>query len=305
MSNRITLGAVLLALLAGGAVLFQMHNRKEISRASTVTAVPPPVPNAAPVQPENSNAPASPSPTGETSNPTSNAPAEIKKPVVVGTGAPLRAGETWQYSANVSKLNSVANLQLKVVERRNLAGKSAWHLQAFAHTENPLRMVFALDDQFDSYSDAATLVSLQYEMHLNEKGQVVNSVQRMTSSAREPAPADAIAVRVLPGTRDPLGMMQYLRTVDWSKVPEVRSPVYDGHKLYDVYARLESKGEQVTVPAGSFSTLKVALRVLDNGVEMKDAHFVLYLTDTEARTPVLLEAVMPFAVARVELVKAQ
>ncbi len=114
-------------------------------------------------------------------------------------GAPLRAGETWSYSANVSKLNSVANLQLKVVEKRNVAGKNAWHLQAFAHTENPLRMVFTLDDQFDSYSDASTLVSMQYEMHLNEKGQTVNSVQRLTANGREPAPADAIAVRVLPG----------------------------------------------------------------------------------------------------------
>ena len=61
----------------------------------------------------------------------------------------------------------------------------------------------------------------------------------------------------------------------------------------------------MTVPAGNFSALKIELRVLDNGAEMKDAHFVLYLADTEARTPVLLEAVMPFAVARVELVKAQ
>ena len=43
-------------------------------------------------------------------------------------------------------------------------------------------------------------------------------------------------------------MMQYLRTVDWSKTPEVRSPVYDGHKLYDVHARLQAKGEPVTVP---------------------------------------------------------
>ena len=84
--------------------------------------------------------------------------------------SPIRAGEAWQFSANVSKLSSVANLQLKVVEKRNFLGKSVWHLQAFAHTENPLRMVFALDDQFDSYSDAASLVSLQYEMHLNEKG---------------------------------------------------------------------------------------------------------------------------------------
>ncbi len=52
-------------------------------------------------------------------------------------------------------------------------GKNAWHLQAFAHTQNPLRMVFELDDQFDSYSDAATMTSMQYEMHLSERGQKV------------------------------------------------------------------------------------------------------------------------------------
>ena len=308
MSNRTTFVAVLLALLAGGVVLLQMHNRKDAQRQRVKIVMNTAAPDTGPLErPENSSAAAETSPTPTESATTASHPAvEITKPVVLKeAGAPLHAGETWQYSANVSKLNSVANLQLKVVEKRNVSGKSVWHLQAFAHTENPLRMVFTLDDQFDSYSDASTLVSLQYEMHLNEKGQIVNSVQRLTANGREPAPADAIAVRVLPGTRDPLGMMQYLRTVDWSKVPEVHSPVYDGHKLYDVYARLQARGEQVTVPAGNFSALKIELRVLDNGAEMKDAHFVLYLTDTEARTPVLLEAVMPFAVARVELTKAQ
>jgi Protein of unknown function (DUF3108) len=219
--------------------------------------------------------------------------------------SPIRAGETWDFSANVSKLSAVANLKLKVAEKRDFLGRSAWHLQAFAHTENPLRMVFELDDQFDSYSDTGTLVSMQYEMHLNERGQVVDSVQRLTASGREPAPGNATAARVLPGTRDPLGMMQYLRTVDWAKTPEVRGPVYDGHKLYEARARLVARGEAVTVPAGNFSTLKIDLRVFENGVEMKDAHFTLYISDNEARTPVLLEALMPFATARVELVKAQ
>jgi hypothetical protein len=296
---------VFIAALAGGAVLWQMHNQREVSRASAAVAVTAPQPAAMPEEPKDGGAAGS----RETPAPSSDAarrPVDTKKTTVVAdAGSPLHAGETWQYSANVSKLNSVANLRLKVAEKRNFLGKSAWHLQAFAHTENPLRMVFALDDQFDSYSDAGTLVSMQYEMHLNEKGQTVDSVQRMSPAVREPAPADAIAARVLPGTRDPLGMMQYLRTVDWAKTPEVRSPVYDGHKLYDVHARLETRGEPVTVPAGNFNTLKIELRVLDNGAEMKDAHFILYLSNTDARLPVLLEAVMPFAVARVELVKAE
>jgi hypothetical protein len=301
MSNRITFGTVLLLTLAGGAVLFQMHNRKEVSRASAAARISDPAlvaPAEQPVVTASASPVTSPAPPPQPVDTKKSAPA-------IDASSPLHAGETWEYSANVSKLNSVANLRLKVAEKRNFLGKSAWHLQAFAHTENPLRMVFVLDDQFDSYSDAATLVSMQYEMHLNEKGQTVDSVQRMTATGKEPAPADATAARVLPGTRDPLGMMQYLRTVDWTKTPEVRSPVYDGHKLYDVRAKLEANAQLVTVPAGSFNTLKIELRVLENGTEMKDAHFTLYLTNTAARMPVLLEAVIPFAVARVELVKAE
>ncbi len=218
--------------------------------------------------------------------------------------SPIHAGEILEFSANVAKLNNVANLRLQVNERRDFLGKSAWHLQAFAHTENPLRMVFALDDQFDSYSDAGSMASLQYEMHLNERGQKVDSVQRMTATGRDAAPENVTEARVLAGTRDPLGMMQYLRGVDWTKTPEVRGPVYDGHKLYDVHAREESTSEEVSVPAGNFHASKIVLHVFDNGVEMKDAQFALYLANNAARTPVLIEAVIPVATARVELVKA-
>lgn len=221
------------------------------------------------------------------------------------SGLPLRRGEVLEYTANVANLSNVADLKLQVGEHKDFFGKSAWHLQAFAHTENPLRMVFVLDDQFDSYSDAGTMTSLQYEMHLNERGQKVDSVQRMTATGKEPAPRDATETRVLPGTRDPLGMLQFLRNVDWTKTAEVRCPVYDGRKLYDVRARLAGAGEAVTVPAGSYKTTKIEVRVFENSQELKDAHFMMYFANSAARTPVLLEAVMPFATARVELLRAK
>ncbi len=231
-----------------------------------------------------------------------NAPAAPAAPEAAG---PLRSGEVLEFAADVANLSNVANLRLQIRERRSFFGKTAWHLQAVARTENPLRMVFELDDQFDSYSDAGTFSSLQYEMHLNERGQKIDSIQRMTTTDAEPPVENATQTRVLPGTRDPLGLMQYLRTVDWSKLSEVRSPVYDGHKLYDVRAALAGSSEKVNVPAGSFVTSKVDIRVFDGGKELKDAHFTLHLADNNFRTPVLLEAVMPFATARVELVKAK
>jgi hypothetical protein len=206
-----------------------------------------------------------------------------------------------EYTADVAKLTDVANLRLQVAERRNFIGKSAWHLQAFARTQNPLRMIFELDDQFDSLSDAGSLSSLQYEMHLNERGQKVESVQRMTVTGKEPAQPNVTEARVLPGTRDPLGMMMFLRNVDWPKIQQVRSPVYDGHKLYDVRANLSGPTENVSVPAGNYQASKIEVRVFENGAEMKDSHFFLYVANDPGRTPVLLEAVLPFATARVQL----
>jgi len=213
-------------------------------------------------------------------------------------------GEVLEFTASVAKVSNVASLRLLVNGRKQIAGKDAWHLQAFAHTQNPLRMVFELDDQFDSYSLPGDFASVQYEMHLSERGQKVQSVERLTATGREPAPAGASAAHVLPGTRDPLGMMQYLRSVDWSKTPLLHGPVYDGRKLYEIRARKTGSAE-VQVPAGKFSTSTIEVRVFDNGVEMNDAHFTLYVAKDEARTPVLLEAVLPFAAARVELRKKQ
>ena len=214
------------------------------------------------------------------------------------------SGEVLEFTGNVAKVSNVATLRLVVNGRKQIAGADAWHLQAFAHTQNPLRMVFQLDDEFDSYSVPGNFASVQYEMHLSERGQKVQSVQRLTASGSEPAPAGASAARVLPGTRDPLGMMQYLRSVDWTKTPLVHGPVYDGRKLYEVNAQKIGSAE-VQVPAGKFSTSTIEIKVFDDGQEMKDAHFTLYLAKDQARTPVLLEAVLPFAAVRVELTKKQ
>jgi hypothetical protein len=298
MSRKTTISVAAVAALGCAAGAFYwLHARGQQPPPEVVSAEPPGFREAPPA-----GKPANAPPVKST---VPVVPADPKKVLpTVDTGLPLRAGEVLEYSANVSKLNNVATLRLQVAGRGNFLGKSTWHLKAIAHTENPLRMVFELDDQFDSYSDAGTLASLQYEMHLSERGQKVESIQRMTATGQEPASADATETRVLPGTRDPLGMMQYLRNVDWTKTPEVRSPVYDGHKLYDLRAKLAPGSEAVSVPAGDYTAAKITIRIFEDGLEKKDASFTLYLANNPARTPVLLEAVMPFAAARVELQKA-
>lgn len=298
MNRKLFTSSVLIVALAcAAAVFYWVHQR------GAETAIVTPLTTAPGAQP----ATASGATTGGAPGTVSAGASSETSAGTAGAAAPdasyfLRTGETLEYTANVAKVSNVAALQLSVVGRPNFLGKDAWHLQATAHTQNPLRMVMQLDDQFDSYSAAGSFVSMQYEMRLNERGERVDSQQRLTTTASEPAPAHITEARVLPGTRDPLSMMQFLRATDWSRTPEVRSPVYDGHKLYEARARLAGTA-RVTVPAGRFTTSKIAIQVFDGGAEMKDAQFTLYIADDPARTPVLLEAVLPMTAAQVELVK--
>lgn len=296
MSRRVlwsVTAVVVLGCAAGGAYWVRVQGERTTRAAS------------AELEPEPLATPPA-APTASTTAPRASAPEPAKKPPAeADAGLPLRSGEVLEYTADVANLTNVADLTLQVREHKPFFGKNAWHLQASAHTENPLRMIFTLDDQFDSYSDASTMASLQYEMHLNERGERVESVQRMTTTGKEPAPPHVTETRVLPGTRDPLGFMQYLRNVDWAKTAQVRGPVYDGHALYDVRAELAGTGQLVTVPAGSYKATKIEIHVFQNGQEMKDAHFTMYLAGNTVHTPLLLEAVMPVATAKVELVHAR
>ena len=300
--GKTAVGIVVIALVAGGAYYF-VHERS--AQAEKVVPAAPVAPASVPAE-----TPAPPLPSASVTSP-AVAPssgansAAAKAAPAADPGLPLKGGEVLDFTADVAKVSSVATLELHTVEKRNFFGKNAWHLQAVAHTQNPLRMVFELDDQFDSYSDALTMTSMQYEMHLSERGQKVNSVQHLTSTGHDAGSPNAVQTHVLPGTRDPLGMMQYLRHVDWTKTQKVEGPVYDGHKLYDVIASLAATGQSVVVPAGTYNADKVEIRVFDNGQEMKDAHFFVYFAKNDARTPVLLEAEMPFASARVSLKSAR
>jgi uncharacterized protein DUF3108 len=296
--GKTAVGIVFIAMVAGGAYYFVHERSARAERGVPTVVVPVAVPAEDPAPPlPSASVAASPAvAAGLTPNPAAGKAAPAPDP-----GLPLKGGEVLDFTADVAKVSNVATLELKTAEKRSVSGKNAWHLQAFAHTQNPLRMVFELDDQFDSYSDALSMASVQYEMHLSERGQKVDSVQHLTATGRDAAPANAVQTHVLPGTRDPLGMMQYLRHVDWSKTPKVEGPVYDGHRLYDVIATLAGAGQSVVVPAGTFNADKVEIRVFDNAQEMKDAHFFVYFAKNDARTPVLLEAEMPFASARVSL----
>jgi hypothetical protein len=213
---------------------------------------------------------------------------------------PFRAGETLTYRVAWAAFSNAASLQLAVPERRNLYGWATWHFRAAAHTVSPVRTLFAVDDQFDSYTDAATLESRQFEMHLDELGRKQDQALHFVATgqtSRAPGPM----VVVLPGTRDPLGALYALRGVDWQRTLEFRAPVYDGRNLYEMRATRQNPDEPVTVAAGSFAASRIVIRIFQYDKEVTAIHFALWLAHNAEHTPVLMQAALPFGNLRAEL----
>ena len=226
---------------------------------------------------------------------TSTAPREARMP--------FRIGEKLDYRVAWASFTNAASIELTVPERRDLMGWGTWHFRASAHTLSPMRAMIVLDDQFDSYTDAATLESRQYETYLNEMGQKQTEVFHFLPEG-QPSRGHVAGVVVTPGTRDPLGAAYALRGVDWAQTPEFRAPVYDGHDVYDMRARLDVPAETVAVAAGNFSVSKISIRLFQRGKEVPGTSFTTWLANDAARTPVLLVAEMPLGNFRVELASA-
>ena len=231
--------------------------------------------------------------------PRAKTPAIPAKPVAVPV--PFHPGENLQYRVLFSKYAvNAARIETSVIEERDFFGHTAWHFRAAAHTMDTTRMLFAIDDQFDSYTSAANLYSLQFEMYLHEQGKEQTSLYRMSTNG-DPGPDDVTALRVVPGTRDAIGFLYILRATDWLKTPELRAPVFDGHRLYDAVARVDTPQGNVSVPAGEFQAFRVAIRLFDHGKELTDTKLWLWIARDAAHTPVMVEANIPFGTAKIEL----
>jgi hypothetical protein len=218
----------------------------------------------------------------------------------VETPMPFRIGETLNYDVSWSAFSSAATVQLCVPERREILGSRTWHFRASAHTLSPLRTFMPVDDQIDSYTDASTFESRQYETYLLEMGKKDNQILHFVVPGQSRRPS-APAVVVSPGTLDPLGALYMLRHVDWQRTPEFRAPVFDGADLVEMRAHLDVANEIIAVNAGNFSASCVSIHGYQRGEELKQESLSICFANDAARTPVLLEAEIPLGSVRVEL----
>lgn len=225
------------------------------------------------------------------------------KEIAKESSVPFRVGEKLDYRVGWASFATAASLQVSVPERRQLFGWSTWHFRAALHTQSPVRSLFSIDDEFDSYTDALVLDTRRYETYQNELGRKEDHVADFLTSGQKPwGPGPDVIV--LPGTTDPVGALYALRAVDWLRTPEFHLPVYDGHDVYRLSAKLDSKSDTVSVAAGTFSASRVDVKLSPSSRQTADILFQVWLANDAARTPVQFQARLPFGSIHAELLPA-
>lgn len=209
--------------------------------------------------------------------------------------SPLHIGESLSYRVSWSTFATAASATISIPDRLYFFGDNVWDFRAQISTVNPVRRLFTIDDQFMSYADVHTLNSRQYVMRLNELGR--NRTQQFRSNQSSEG-SDPSFGTIPPATCDPLSALFLLRTADWTR--PVHAPVFDGRQIYEMTAQRVAE-ESVAVPAGKFSAARI--RVELQGTVEKGAHIALtiWLAQDAYRTPVAVEAALPFGSLRLEL----
>lgn len=212
--------------------------------------------------------------------------------------------ETLNYQLRWASFRNAGALEWDVLRGGEKSAPALLHLRATLHSLPPLRNLFAVDDRFDSFSDARSMESREYEFHLDELGEKENRIDHLATLGSRHTGGTSLVI-VPSGTRDPLGILYSMRNADWNREPRFRALMYDGHDVLEVRAELEVRSRRIAVGSRNYSAAEVGVRLFEHGEEVPKTALSIWFADDAAHTPVLLDAAMPYGNIRAELCESQ
>lgn len=218
-----------------------------------------------------------------------------------GVRAPsFRIGEALNYRIDWQRYAGAATAQLQILDRSDFDSATAWHFRATIHTAEPVRVLYPMDDQIDSYAAAGNFTSREFQERLREFGDLENT-EALLASPADNTISSGPRVVVPQGTHDALAAIYFLRSIDWVSVQKIRTPVFDGQNIYEMHAKYRGSSA-MHITAGTYEATEIEIQLFDGGKQVPDENFNLWLADNADHTPLLCEANLSIGRVRIELI---
>jgi hypothetical protein len=171
----------------------------------------------------------------------------------------------------------------------------AYHITSTAKSNSFISVFYPVNDYVESFVDRDRFVPFRMRSKLKEGNyradrEIIFDWENSHATFinyrkddRKVSPIDG------PLTQDPLSVLYYFRTHPLEIGKTVEMDVFDGNKTWKLGVQVLGK-EQITTPAGTFTTFKTKATVRHKGVFVNKGDVVVWFTDDERRIPVLMES---------------
>ncbi len=201
---------------------------------------------------------------------------------------PFAVGEKLRFSLQWGPIKAgVAMLAVEAIEM--VDGRECYRFASTAKSLPLFSAFYKVDDRIESYADFVTLVTRRSTRRIREGSYRLDQQVEWDQEVQELHYSDGSTLDLIPGARDVLGAMYYVRTVPLEVGSSIPIEAHDGKKSYSLNIHV-LREETIDTPVGRFDCWVVEPKLMTSGLFRRTGSLTVWLTRDERRLPVLMKS---------------
>ncbi len=177
------------------------------------------------------------------------------------------------------------------VSRAVYDNHSALKISSTMQSNSFISMFYLIKDVVESYVDVNNIQPYHYRSRQQEgsyksdKEIIFDREKNVATYINHKSGGKRYVSEIAAGVHDPLSVVYFLRTIPLEVGQTVNVEVHDGRKGWTLVVQGVAK-EKVSVPAGTFSTIKVKTLIKYEGLLVNKGDVFIWFSDDEVKMPV-------------------
>jgi hypothetical protein len=230
-------------------------------------------------------------------------------PVGISEGSPRTAREKLTYALRWGPVRA-GTATLESLGRARVNGREVLHFLGTIQTDSFAAVIHNVRNTLEGFTDLGMSRTVLYLREQEEGGElnharVVFDTEKNTATYCKIGHRCRTPVSIRSDTLDPVSCIFWFRALSRCGTSETRMHVSDGRRAVWVAAKVLGR-EQITTPAGRFTTFKVEA-IVDRGPGIFRGHratkLLVWFTDNQERLPVMAQGELLFGPFIAELIE--
>jgi hypothetical protein len=211
---------------------------------------------------------------------------------------PFKPGETLDYDVSWAAFLTAGSATVTVREKRPSYDSIAYYVVAEGRPSALLASLYTIYYKADTLLDAFTLLPQRASIYSQEGDRRRTQTTRFDQSgrtARYEMTTKSVVTRTLKlraDTQDPLSALYAIRSLPLRQGFKTTMDVANADQILQVQVTVRERAS-IATPAGTFDAWRVTPVVVEGSGGMKDRALSVWISDTERRLPLKIEAEMP------------